>query len=112
MISIRINKRSDRVTVIAKRAHDAVSEIMARNAENAAIIARQLVPVRTGALRDSIAVEQEGALRFRVVAGESYAIFVETGSRGHAAQPFLMPAIMSVRPQLIAELSKLESRLK
>lgn len=54
--------------------------------------ARQLAPVLTGQLRDSIdvLVQEWGVL---VVAGVDYAQFVEYGKINTAAHPFLTPAI-------------------
>lgn len=53
--------------------------------------ARAEVPVDTGALKDSITVENSG-LSADVSAGEHYAPFVEFGTSTRPAQPFLTPA--------------------
>ena len=68
-------------------------------AQAAADAAKGIVPVDTGALRDSIqAVEDKqgenaGAT---VEATAPYAMFVEFGTQDHSAQPFLRPAVDSV----------------
>lgn len=102
----RITKRSDRISRVARLIEEEVAEILADVAEQAASIAQQLAPFRTGALRDSIAVEQTGVLGFRVIAGAPYSAFVELGTVNMDAQPFLGPAIESVREQLIKRLSR------
>lgn len=69
--------------------------------------AQQIVPVRTGALRDSIEKEQEGEMRWAVVAGMPYAAAVEFGTaRGRPARPYLTPAMEEARqklPDVVAE---------
>lgn len=67
--------------------------------------ARELVPVDTGATRDSITfrVEQAGG-EIRIIFGAytEYAIFIELGTVNWAGQPFLRPAIDSIA-QTIAD---------
>ena len=60
-------------------------------AEHAAQTAQALVPVRTGALKASIAAETlpDGA---RFLASRPYAAAVELGSLHAAPQPYLLPA--------------------
>lgn len=67
--------------------------------------ARVLVPVRTGALRNSILIETppaqgvkpEGMRTIIVSAGMFYAPFVEFGTRFMAARPYLRPAAEAER---------------
>jgi HK97 gp10 family phage protein len=97
MISFKITKRGDKFREMERRAKPEAARIASETANNAAVIARQLVPVRTGALRQSIFVEQTGETRFAVGAGESYALFVENGTAFQDAQPFLKPALEFAR---------------
>lgn len=65
-------------------------------ASAAAATARQLVPVRSGALRDSIDSEvttEPTGLVGRVIVGDWKANLVEYGTRLHPARPYLRPAI-------------------
>jgi HK97 gp10 family phage protein len=56
--------------------------------------AKTLVPIKTGALHDSIVTELHGLVADIVAgAGLSYAVPVEYGSHGRAARPFMRPAI-------------------
>jgi HK97 gp10 family phage protein len=57
--------------------------------------AQSRAPVRTGALRGSIARRVEGA-RWAVGAGVDYALFVELGTSRMAARPYLRPALEAV----------------
>jgi HK97 gp10 family phage protein len=60
--------------------------------------AKELVPVDTGALQESIHVEKgDGDGRYNVVADMPYARFVEFGTGRGPAQPYLIPAWRQVR---------------
>lgn len=68
-------------------------------AEAVADLAEQLAPYDTGALRDSIHVaDGDRSGSYQVVAGVSYAVFVEYGTHKMAAQPFLTPALHRINP--------------
>jgi HK97 gp10 family phage protein len=67
-------------------------------------LARDLCPVDTGALRDSITYEvRRVATGWAVVvlAGEEYALYVELGTSRMEAQPFLRPALDRVGPMYV-----------
>lgn len=74
--------------------------------------AKQLAPVRTGELRDSIggaANEQQ----VRLFATAEHARAVEEGTSKMAAQPYLAPAIARTRNKLSARIrNKLKDNLK
>lgn len=54
--------------------------------------AREIAPKRTGRYADSIVVEQEGPLRFKIRAGAPYAAIIEYGSMPH----FILPRTAKV----------------
>jgi HK97 gp10 family phage protein len=59
--------------------------------------AKQRAPVRTGALRNSIATEMQGDDAVRIGPGVEYGVFLELGtSRGLTARPYLFPAVDEV----------------
>lgn len=67
--------------------------------------ARELVPVRTGATRDSITYrleQQGGAIHIIFGAYTPYAIFLELGTVKMEARPFLRPAVDAIA-QTIAD---------
>lgn len=64
--------------------------------EAAAGIARVLVPVVTGKLRDSIDAQLAEPGEARLLASAPYAAFVEFGTSEMAAEPFLAPAVEAV----------------
>jgi hypothetical protein len=60
--------------------------------------ARRLVPVLSGQLRDSIGyVYRQSDKTLQLYADMPYALAIEFGSRTHRAQPFLRPALLSLR---------------
>lgn len=59
--------------------------------------ARRLVPVDTGQLRDSIGtIYRQSDKAVQLYADKYYASFIEWGTRFHAAQPFLRPALRAM----------------
>jgi HK97 gp10 family phage protein len=83
-----------------------LDEAAEKLAEETVERARDLVPVRTGALQRSIDKEQAGEQHWEVFAGMDYAAAVEYGSQGRAARPYLTPAMEEAKekmPAVIAE---------
>lgn len=82
---------SNRAAVLA-----AVSDAKARALEimggKAESYAKQLCPVDTGRLRNSITHQQQDANTEIVGSNVEYSVFVEMGTRRQRAQPYLRPA--------------------
>jgi HK97 gp10 family phage protein len=72
------------------------ARIVKETAETVRDDAKQRAPVRTGQLRDSIAVEGEGDAA-RVTVGAPHGVYVEYGTSRSPAQPFLWPAVEAAR---------------
>lgn len=112
-------KRSD-FARIGQAARSAVADIVRQHADAVVARAQSLVPVASGALRESIQREPmaTGATVATITAfgnraaGKSYAAFVELGTRRMAAQPFLRPAVEAEIPLLERDLQNLEPRLR
>lgn len=68
--------------------------LVGRISERIADRARQLVPVKSGKLKQSIRATNDG-----VEVGEDYAAAVELGTATRAARPFLRPAIEQFNEQ-------------
>lgn len=66
--------------------------------------AKEIVPVRTGRLRDSIYRRKTGFLSWEVGASMFYAGFVEFGTRYMRARPYLRPAVEEKMPEVREEL--------
>lgn len=72
------------------------SRIILETAQDVLSISQQLVPVDTGALRQSGRVEQVNPNRVRIIYGNEtveYARIVEYGGGNSPAQPYLTPAM-------------------
>jgi HK97 gp10 family phage protein len=76
-----------------------VHRLLASWAADVKALARQLVPVRTGHLRQSIYAEVHEWI-VRIGAEATYALFVEFGTRYMQARPYLYPAIQAYLPEL------------
>lgn len=112
MITVSVVKKFDRTNELAQRARRAVSEALGDAAQQAAVVARQLVPVDTGYLRSSIFSEQEGELKFNIGASADYAQYVEEGTIHQEPQPYLRPAVELTRRELERRLSQIELRIR
>ena len=70
--------------------------------------AKQLAPVDTGNLRNSITTAVQGdGLRAAVVATASYAPFIELGTSRMAPQPFMGPATDRNKPKFYDAMAQL-----
>ncbi len=67
--------------------------ILAEVAEKVSVSAKKIVPVKTGALRESIEVNQED-LTAHIGSDLHYAGYIEAGTSKMSAQPYLRPALM------------------
>ena len=86
---------------LAHLASLAARESSLQAAEQTAAYARQVVPVRTGRLKASIAAGEEGEKRMvRVIC--PYASYVEMGTRFMAARPYLRPGVQRADYQKLA----------
>lgn len=103
---VKLIRKSGDINELARRDKERVSRALGESAQVGASIARQLVPVRTGFLRDSIFVEQTSAVRFLIGAQAAYATFVIKGTIYQDGNDFMTPAIEMARRHLRSLLSK------
>lgn len=106
--SIKAKLVSNRIPQVTGEIRQRVLNAVNQTAYEVASIAYQLSPVDTGNLRSTIAVEayNRGEL-LRVIVTAEYAGFVEYGTRFSEAQPFLRPAIESVKSRLNRKLGQI-----
>jgi HK97 gp10 family phage protein len=83
---------------------NAQAQALAHYAENIVMGAKQDVPVRTGALRDSITIFSLTSSSAELGSGLHYAGYVEKGASRVAAQPYLEPNVKKYLPIFQAEL--------
>ena len=75
-----------------------LSEVVKETALRIEGRAKQLAPVDTGFLRNSIMTNAEGLLTYTVNVGAEYGIHVEYGTYKMSAQPYLRPAVNYAKP--------------
>ncbi|MEO1959592.1 MAG: HK97-gp10 family putative phage morphogenesis protein [Paracoccus sp. (in: a-proteobacteria)] len=91
----------------------AARAIVAKTALDLEAHAKSRAPVDTGTLKNSIQATQvggngvSGSVRWRVVVGADYGMYVEWGTVHMAAQPFFQPAIQAVTPQFLRAIRSL-----
>lgn len=91
--SFRINAAAERQVLLLSR------KTVERVADAVVGTAKTLVPVDTGALRESIHKEVE-ADSVIVATGTGYGGFVEVGTSKQRAQPFMGPALQRVAAEI------------
>jgi bacteriophage HK97-gp10 putative tail-component len=101
------------VNEILRALQDALNDLSAEALEHM----QAIVPVDTGALRDSsfatVIVGDTGRIQLAIGAGMPYAVYVELGTFSHAAQPYIRPTFDFVIKQLPGILkAAVESRAK
>lgn len=79
----------------------------AKAAHDIEAIAKANAPVDTGTLRNSIKAVKIATAVWRVIVGVEYGLYVEWGTVHMAAQPYLQPAVNTVRPQFLAAMRTL-----
>ncbi len=84
---------------IAKSLEKVDVEVILGSLEDMATYAREIVPVRTGRLRDSIEVSAT-AWGWSLGASAPYASYVEFGTSRQAAQPYLAPAVLAILAEM------------
>lgn len=106
---IKLNWRTNRFAELKRKLPDVANKLVEKHTDAAVSIMKQLAPVRTGHMRDSIhKVEQPsylaGLVASRGIAIDAYYwVFVEYGTVNMSAQPFVTPAIDSVRAAFVIE---------
>lgn len=104
MFKVRIDTIFNRIDKIPLRMRRNVDTRARESAEKCVQIAKGLVPVDTGALRNSIHVEKDEELGYAAVAGADdtfYASFVEYGTVKMSARPYMTPASEATRTPFI-----------
>lgn len=87
------------------RVNGPVGRFLKDRTEQVRDLAKNLAPVDTGALRDSLFIQYgkwEGGIYSEVGTDVFYAPFQEFGTVNHDAHPFLRPALMSVVEDTLA----------
>lgn len=94
---------------IAQRAPEFASVALLQTAADIVDIAKQIVPVDTGALKQSLGANPIDSKTVQVGSDMFYAPFVEFGTSTQAAQPYLIPAFAQAEKTFEA---RLEQKIK
>ncbi len=85
---------------------EAVNQALMNVAQNILATANTLVPVRTGYLKSTIAIEQPSNFQLKVKATAPYAYYVEFGTRKMSARLFLTNSVNQHLPELAPEIEE------
>lgn len=107
MKDFRVRVVYNDIPKLSKRAEQVAAEITAKAAHDVEAHAKNVAPVDTGALKNSIAAERVQPLLWHVAPHVKYAIYVEYGTRKMQAQPYMRPAAERVREPFIAAMKRL-----
>lgn len=112
-VDVKVDWKINRLAELkAKLPHIAV-KIVEKHIDAAESLIKQLAPVRTGFMRDSVhKIEMPDEFEGLVVSrginiGAPYWIFVEYGTVNMVSQPFVTPAMESVRTGFIEETTRI-----
>jgi HK97 gp10 family phage protein len=102
----------DHFDELARKAKGAVRDIVRKAAFDVEANAKNVVPVDTGNLKNSIDVEMESDTTAVIGPHTEYAAYVEFGTMNMPAQPYMTPAAEAVKPAYMEAMRQLEDRLK
>lgn len=90
---------------IANNIENNFADIIGQGAQTVCESAKSLCPVDTGRLQSSINV-QSGGNTAAISADTEYAVFVEFGTSKMAAQPYLVPALLSNTQAILSAIAE------
>jgi HK97 gp10 family phage protein len=102
-MSVKLNIVKNDLPKIPQHLRQAVADALTKAAHVHESLAKQLAPVDTGNLRNSIQVEteaNESALKSEVQVNAEYGIYVELGTVHQSSQPFFSPAFEAAAADL------------
>jgi HK97 gp10 family phage protein len=98
-MSVVVHEKMNHLDTFAARARELVHEANLELGQRMGDTAREIVPVETGELQESIEVERTDEKTVVVSAGTDHAEPVEFGTVHMAAQPFMLPAFDRHAPE-------------
>jgi HK97 gp10 family phage protein len=96
-VVVKMNKFPE----IGSRMHSMLSAAVRKTAFDLEANAKDVVPVKTGNLKNSIQAISKDDLNAEVRVGAEYGIYVEYGTRRMSARPYMRPAAEKVEPAFI-----------
>ena len=110
-MSSTIRIEFNRFPEIAAKLPIEASAVVRKTAYDVEGAAKQIVPVDTGALKNSISTTMDSDLSATVAPATEYAAFVEFGTRHMGAQPYMTPAAEANRGPFEQAMTQLLNRL-
>lgn len=92
-VSVEIRVENDHSSELVQRIQSRIPAALMAGGKAVEGYAKDLAPVDTGNLRNSITTEPSGDKEVKVRTGVEYAIYQELGTYKMAAHPFLRPGI-------------------
>ncbi len=102
--SMSLEIKFDRLPQLRGELRRRASNIVRETAFAVEAQAKELAPVDTGTLRNSIQAEPEGEHTWIVAPHTEYAEHLEYGTRHMAAQPYMTPAAEAERPIFLSRM--------
>ena len=109
MLSASIDVRFDKLPRLSAAMHQRAADAVESAARECEGWAKIFVPVDTGATRNSIDAQPEAGddLTWVVAPHTDYALFLELGTHGRAARPFMAQASEAAKPGFIEDMGKI-----
>lgn len=113
---ITLNWKTNRFAELQRKLPHIAIQIVEKHTDAAVSLMKQLAPVRTGFMRDSIKKvplpdEMQGFKVSRgIEIGAFYWVFVEYGTVNMSAQPFVTPTLENIRVGFVAEAATIIQR--
>lgn len=95
----------NRSTEVMERTQNRIDMQLESGCQRILMRAQEAIQVRTGYTRDTGRVVKDARMQYRVVFGGA-AIFLEFGTVHHEAFPFLIPAAMAERQQILIDVGR------
>lgn len=96
---MKLDRRGKNFRAMAKDTDGFIEEAQRENATDLQATAFRRAPKRTGFMATHIVIKKRGPIRYDIVAQADYSEFVEKGTSRMAAQPFMQPALVEVKPR-------------
>lgn len=96
---MKLDRRGKNFRAMAHDTDGFIEEAQRENATDLQATAVRRAPKRTGFLAAHITIKKIGPIRYDITAEADYSGFVEHGTSRMAAQPFLQPALVEVKPR-------------
>lgn len=106
MLKIDVKITNNRILELKNKLHNAAKNLSKDAADETVRIAKILVPVDEGTLRDSIEAKEDEDGSWSASPNTDYDVFVEYGTINTPAQPYLTPAAEQAKKKFIGDSKK------